>query len=66
MERIKLNAIKVSQPGEAYHFSDNYFQASGIGKTRIRNVILIANNYKSIVEIKKTSDQEEIKRILNI
>ena len=46
-------------------FGDNYFQASGIGKTRIQNVLLVSNNLKSISDIKNKNDQIEIQRILN-
>jgi DNA phosphorothioation-associated DGQHR protein 1 len=45
-------------------FSDYYFQASGIGKTRIRNVMFILNSIKSIEDIKSEADQKEIKRII--
>ena len=45
-------------------FSDNYFQASGIGKTRIRNVIFILNNFKSIEDIKSDPDKTEILRLI--
>jgi hypothetical protein len=46
-------------------FSDNYFQASGIGKTRIRNVIFILNNFKNLEDIKQESDKREIMRLIN-
>jgi hypothetical protein len=46
-------------------FSDNYFQASGIGKTRIRNVLFISNGMKSIEDIKSETDIKEIKRLIN-
>ncbi|WP_253256121.1 ParB N-terminal domain-containing protein [Formosa algae] len=46
-------------------FSDNYFQASGIGKTRIRNVIFILNNFKTLEDIKQESDKTEIMRLIN-
>lgn len=45
-------------------FSDNYFQASGIGKTRIRNVIFILNNLKSIEQIENENDKREILRLI--
>lgn len=46
-------------------FSDNYFQASGIGKTRIRNVLFISNNYKSLDDLSSDEDKREIQRIIN-
>ncbi|MCW4470217.1 DGQHR domain-containing protein [Flavobacterium sp. MFBS3-15] len=45
-------------------FSDNYFQASGIGKTRIRNVIFILNKLKSIDQIENENDKREILRLI--
>lgn len=45
-------------------FSDYYFQASGIGKTRIRNVIFILNGIKSIEDINSETDKKEIKRLI--
>jgi DNA phosphorothioation-associated DGQHR protein 1 len=45
-------------------FSDNYFQASGIGKTRMRNVIFILNKLKSIEQIENESDKREILRLI--
>lgn len=45
-------------------FSDNYFQASGIGKTRIQNVLLISGGMKSISDLKNIEEQEEIRRII--
>jgi DNA phosphorothioation-associated DGQHR protein 1 len=45
-------------------FSDNYFQASGIGKTRMRNVIFILNKLKSIEQIENDNDKREILRLI--
>lgn len=45
-------------------FDDNYFQASGIGKTRIKNVLLIKNKLKHLEEIKSESDRLDIMRII--
>lgn len=45
-------------------FSDNYFQASGIGKTRMRNVIFILNKLKSIEQIENENDKREILRLI--
>ncbi|MGJ1198216.1 DGQHR domain-containing protein [Sphingobacterium spiritivorum] len=46
------------------NFVDNYFQASGIGKTRIRNVIFILNKLKSIEQIENENDKREILRLI--
>ena len=51
--------IKVS----SVDFNDDFYQASGTGKTRIRNTILYAINYKSDTEI-KDEDLKKIKRLL--
>lgn len=45
-------------------FSDNYFQASGIGKTRMRNVVFILNKLKSIEQIENENDRREILRLI--
>lgn len=44
-------------------FSDNFFTASGIGKSRIQNVILILLNYKQFDEIRKKEEIPDYKRI---
>ncbi|MFH6936066.1 DGQHR domain-containing protein [Flavobacterium sp. FlaQc-30] len=45
-------------------FTDNYFQVSGIGKTRMRNVIFILNKLKSIDQIQNENDKKEILRLI--
>lgn len=47
-------------------FSNNYFQASGIGKTRIQNVLLVASGLKDLSDITNKDDQMEIKEILKL
>jgi hypothetical protein len=67
-EHLKNNTTfvpKIIERISKINFSDNYFQASGIGKTRIRNVIFILNKFKSIEDIKSDSDKEEILRLIN-
>jgi DNA phosphorothioation-associated DGQHR protein 1 len=44
-------------------FSDNFFTASGIGKSRIQNVILIKLGYKKIDEIRKEEEKEDYVRL---
>lgn len=53
-------------PCNTIDFSDNFFTASGIGKSRIINSILIKLNFKSINEIKKENDKENYERLLGI
>ncbi len=48
------------------NFSDNFYTASGLGKTRISNSFLIKIGYKEISEIKKADDLDNYKRLLNI
>lgn len=47
-------------------FSDLFFTASGIGATRIKNVIFIKAGYKSINELSEHKDYEGYKKILKI
>lgn len=45
-------------------FSDNFYTASGLGKSRIQNSILIVLGYKTFSDIKNEIDRENYKRIL--
>lgn len=45
------------------NFSDYYFQASGVGRTRIRNVLLYANGFVKESDLKE-ADVIEIKRLI--
>tara|TARA_R110000868_G_scaffold161699_1_gene392470 strand:+ start:13484 stop:14695 length:1212 start_codon:yes stop_codon:yes gene_type:complete len=68
-ESLKINSNfdpRIIERISNIDFSDNYFQASGIGKTRIRNVIFILNGFKDINDIKSETDKEEINRIIGI
>src|SRR5690606_36068339 len=47
-------------------FSDNFFTASGIGKSRIQNTILILLNYKGFNEIRKKEEISDYKRIIGV
>lgn len=60
---VKFFSEKVCSLSEI-DFADNFFTASGIGKTRIKNVLLIRLKYRSIKEIKKEEDIEQYERIL--
>ncbi|WP_273015977.1 MULTISPECIES: DNA phosphorothioation-associated DGQHR protein 1 [Leeuwenhoekiella] len=44
-------------------FSDNYFQASGVGKSRIKKILFIANNFSSTSDLKDI-DATNVSRIL--
>ncbi len=45
-------------------FSDNFFTASGLGKSRIQNTMLLRLNYKSTDKIKNSNDVVNYTRIL--
>lgn len=47
------------------NFSDNFFTASGIGKSRIQNCILICIGFKRIDDIKNESDRPHYERLLS-
>lgn len=47
-------------------FSDNFFTASGIGKSRIQNVILIKLGYKKINEIRKEEEKVDYERLTKV
>ncbi len=47
-------------------FTDNFFTASGIGKTRITNSLLIKTGFISIESIRKEEDVPEYNRLLQI
>lgn len=46
------------------NFSDNFFTASGIGKSRIQNSILIALNLKQLSDIRKLDEINDYKRLV--
>ena len=48
------------------NFEDNFFQFSGIGKSRLKNVILHSMNLFDVNEIKNENELREYKRILGI
>lgn len=47
-------------------FKDNFFTASGLGKSRIANCILIKIGLMELEKINKEEDQMEVKRILGL
>ncbi|WP_294248548.1 DGQHR domain-containing protein [uncultured Chryseobacterium sp.] len=59
----ELNADIIDSISEV-DFANNYFQASGIGKTRMRNVIFILTKLKSIEQIENENDKREILRLI--
>ena len=67
-EETNYDIIKYSKYLNAFSgvdFSDNFFQASGVGKSRIKRIMFVANNFYQISEIKE-EEQSDIKRLLNI
>jgi DNA phosphorothioation-associated DGQHR protein 1 len=47
------------------NFTDNFFQASGVGRLRIRRILFLANNFITLENIKE-SEIDDMKRILNL
>ncbi len=45
-------------------FSDNYFQASGVGKSRIKRVLFVANGLMELDQIKNEEERDDIIRLL--
>lgn len=48
------------------NFTDNFFTASGIGRTRIQNALLLKVGYKDLKDIRNDKDFLDYKRILEI
>ncbi len=46
-------------------FSDPFYQASGVGKSRIRNTIFLANGFLEFEGLRNTNDNTLYKRILD-
>ncbi|MBW2938237.1 DNA phosphorothioation-associated DGQHR protein 1 [Aureisphaera sp. CAU 1614] len=51
-------------PVSGVNFADNYFQASGVGKSRIKRVLFVANDFMSIDDVKE-NEQSDIVRLLS-
>lgn len=47
------------------NFADNFYQASGVGRSRIRRTLFLANNFITLEEIAE-NDRADFKRLLNI
>lgn len=47
-------------------FNDNFFTASGLGKSHIYNSLLLRLGYKSLEDINRTQDVENYRRLLKI
>lgn len=64
---ISINYFKEKlEPFSKVDFTDSFFTASGIGKSRIRNLILISLEYIDIEKIRNKNDVDDYKRLLNI
>jgi DNA phosphorothioation-associated DGQHR protein 1 len=50
--RIEYFSQKL-QPASVVDFSNNFFQASGVGRSRIRNILLVAMEYTDIEKVKQ-------------
>ena len=58
--------ISIIEKCSKIDFHDNFFTASGLGKSRILNVLLLCLNLKEIEEIRRDSDKNNYLRLLNI
>jgi|688.fasta_scaffold17123_7 DNA phosphorothioation-associated DGQHR protein 1 len=54
------------KPCELIDFSDNFYTASGLGKTRINNSLLLKLGFKKLEEIHKLEEIEDYRRLLNL
>jgi DNA phosphorothioation-associated DGQHR protein 1 len=61
VDYFKKHLIKVQD----IDFSDNFFTASGIGKSRIQNAILIRLGFKEIDDIRKEEERPDYLRLTN-
>lgn len=48
------------------NFNDNFFQLSGVGKTRLKNVMLHKMGLSTLGHVKNEADMDEYRRILNL
>lgn len=48
------------------NFSDNFYTASGLGRSRIQNTLLIILKYKNLHDIKNETDREEYRKIISV
>lgn len=67
-EETQFESINFAEFLEVFsfvNFSDNYFQASGVGKSRIKRIMFIANNFYELSQVKE-DEQPDIKRLLKI
>ena len=46
-------------------FADNFYQASGVGRSRIRKTLLLANQFINLEDVAE-KDIEDLKRILQL
>lgn len=53
-------------PAVNVDFSNNFYTASGVGKSRILNSILILLDYKDVSEISKIEERENYRKLLKI
>ena len=62
-EKYNIDFKKYVENFSKVDFSDNYFQASGVGKSRIKKILFIANNFSSTSDLKDI-DATNVSRIL--
>ncbi len=58
--------VQILQKCSSIDFSDNFFTASGLGKSRIQNALLLKLGFKKIEEIRNVKEWEDYKRLLSL
>jgi DNA phosphorothioation-associated DGQHR protein 1 len=60
---LKVSFLPYLEKITGVNFSDYYFQASGVGRARIRNIFLYANGFIKEIDLKE-ADIREIERLI--
>ena len=57
--------MELCVPIWAIDFTEDFFTASGIGKSRILNALLLSTGFKSFKNVKNVDDAKKLERLLN-
>lgn len=58
------NFLAYINPVRYANFNDNFFQASGVGRSRIRKVLFVSNRDNGLETIVKSEEVEDVRRVL--
>ncbi|WP_423128098.1 DGQHR domain-containing protein [Gaoshiqia sp. Z1-71] len=61
-KKERISYIDFLRPVASVDFSDNYFQASGVGRSRIKKVLFVSNNFPQKLN---EEDESSLKRLIN-